>query len=113
MSRRSSSEGSSLRRQVVAAIRSGRITAKEVMAHLGIPAAVVGGWVRAETLRRSGRTPGSADVGATSSPFARVVLSRGRSARAIARLRGGRRLEVEAGFDAEEIRRLVEVLESC
>lgn len=51
--RGSSSEWSSLRGQVVDAIRSGRMTPKEVMAHLGIPAAVVGGWIRAEMLRRT------------------------------------------------------------
>ena len=51
--RGSSSEWSSRRGQVVDAIRSGRMTPKEVMAHLGIPAAVVGGWIRAEMLRRT------------------------------------------------------------
>lgn len=110
--RGTSSEWSSLRGEVVEAIRSGRMTPKEVMAHLGIPAAVVGGWIRAETLRRSGRASSSTGAAATSS-FARVVLPQRRASRAIVRVRGGRRLEVEAGFDAEELRRLVTVLESC
>ena len=111
--RRLSSEWSSSRGQVVDAIRSGRMTPKEVMAHLGIPAAVVGGWIRAESLRRSGRVSTSTGGSATSSPFARVVLPERRASRAVIRLRGGRRLEVGAGFDAEELRRLVSVLESC
>ena len=111
--RGTSSEWSSLRGELVEAIRSGRMTPKEVMAHLGIPAAVVGGWIRAETLRRSGRASSSTGAAATSSPFARVVLPQRRASRAIVRVRGGRRLEVEAGFDAEELRRLVTVLESC
>lgn len=111
--RASSSEWSAERGRVVEAIRSGRMTPKEVMAHLGIPAAVVGGWIRAETLRRSGRVSTSTGASATSSPFARVVLPERRASRAVIRLRGGRRLEVGAGFDAEELRRLVSVLESC
>ncbi len=111
--RGTSSEWSSLRGQVVDAIRAGRMTPKEVMAYLGIPAAVVGGWIRAETLRRSGHGSSSTGAPSTPSPFARVVLPERRASRAVVRLRGGRRLEVESGFDAEELRRLVTVLESC
>ncbi len=110
--RGTSSEWSSLRGQVVDAIRSGRMTPKDVMAHLGIPAAVVGGWIRGEMLRRSGRAC-STGAAPTSSPFAPVVLPERRATRAVVRLRGGRRLEVESGFDAEELRRVVTMLESC
>jgi len=97
----------STRAEVVAAMRSGLLTGREVIERLGISAGMLGGWVRAEETRLSRR--------GASGDFAEVSLvgSGPRSASAVVLLRGGRRVRVSAGFDAAELVRLVRALESC
>lgn len=98
----------SRRAEVVDAIRSGLFTGREVMERLGISAAELGGWCRAEQTRRSRR-------GASPKEFAEVSLvgEPPRPASAVVLLRGGRRVRVSPGFDAAEVVRLVRALESC
>ena len=98
------------RRELVDAVRRGLLTGTEVMARLGVSASVFGGWCRAEQMRRA-----RAGAAAGASAFRRVSLvgSKARGAVAVVVLRGGRRVRVTSGFDAGEVRRLVEALESC
>jgi hypothetical protein len=98
------------RREVVDAVRGGLITGAEVMAQLGVNASVFGGWCRAEQMRRA-----RAVATAGSSTFRRVSLVGPKAGARVADvvLRGGRRVCVASGFDAVEVRRLVEALASC
>ena len=94
------------RASIVRAIRSGAISAKSVIEELGVSASIVGGWCRAEDVRRR---PAPDAI-----RFAEVTLAGRRSAPAlVVSLRGGRRLRVPPGFDAAEVSRLVRALESC
>lgn len=100
------------RRELVDAVRRGLLTGAEVSAQLGVSGSVLGGWVRAEQVRRAKAetaVPGR-------STFRRVSLVGPRSRRAVVAdvvLRGGRRVRVAAGFDGAEVQRLVKALESC
>ncbi len=102
------------RRELVAAVRSGRVTAREVMAELGVSGSVYGGWCRAEQMREAAEGGARSEV-PSAARFRRVSLvgPRPRSAVADVLLRGGKRVRVAAGFDAAELVRLVKVLESC
>jgi transposase-like protein len=101
------------RRELVEAVQRGLVTSAEVAAQLGVSGSVLGGWVRAEQMRRAKAGTG---VPAGRGTFRRVSLVGPRARRsgvADVVLRGGRRVRVAAGFDAAEVRRLVEALESC
>ena len=97
------------RGEIVDSIRSGLFTGREVMDRLGISSGILGGWCRAEQMRRSkGAAPASRPA------FAEVSLvGPARRAGAVVLLRGGRRLLVREGFEAAEVVRLVRALESC
>jgi hypothetical protein len=102
------------RREIVEAVESGLITGKEAMAELGITAGTLGGWCRAEQVRRAkGDAPRVAPERGRG--FARVSLVGGRRGAVVAVIgvRGGRRIAVHAGFDDGEVRRLVRLLETC
>ncbi|HEX5828615.1 MAG TPA: hypothetical protein VFY23_13905 [Candidatus Limnocylindrales bacterium] len=101
------------RAEVVEAIRTGRITGREVMEELGISSALLGGWCRAEQVRRDGAVKAAGPVVPPRFAEVRLVGDRPIAARAIVVLRGGRRLRVAPGFDADEVVRLVRALESC
>jgi hypothetical protein len=101
------------RRELVDAVRRGLLTGAEVSAQLGVSGSVLGGWVRAEQMRRAKAE--TALPGARST-FRRVSLVGPRARRAVVAdvvLRGGRRVRVAAGFDGAEVQRLVKALESC
>jgi transposase-like protein len=103
---RSSESWIETRRSIVEALEAGRITGSEVMAELGVSSGTLGGWVRAERVRRE-RTPG---------PFVAVEVPRvsgsGRALRLS--LVGGRQLRIPEGFPAQEVVALVRALEaSC
>ena len=102
-----------LRASIVEGIRSGLFTGQEVMAELGVSSGTLGGWCRAEDVRR-GR--GRHEAASSPSPFAAVSLV-GRPAAVhdgfVVVLRGGRRVRVAPRFDAGELARLVRALESC
>ena len=103
------SEWIARRGEIVDSIRSGLFTGREVIERLGITSGILGGWCRAEQMRRS-------KGAATSSraTFAEVSLIEApRRGGAVVHLRGGRRLVVREGFDASEVVRLVRALESC
>jgi hypothetical protein len=102
-----------LRASIVESIRSGLVSGREVMAELGVSSGTLGGWCRAEDLRRGRerRAPRAA-----SSPFAAVSLVGAAAAvhdGFVVVLRGGRRVRVAPNFDAGELARLVRALESC
>ena len=101
------------RASLVAAVRSGLFTGREVMDRLGITAGEWRGWCRADQVARS-RAAGRAES-PRGAAFARVALvgPAPQRACAVVLLRGGRRLRVHPGFDAAEVRRLAEALEPC
>lgn len=104
------------RRAIVEAVRSRRVTALEVMAQLGVSASVFGGWCRAEQRRcEKGRREAPVVRPTARSGFARVSLVGPRAATPVADLvlAGGRRLRLRAGFDVDEVVRLVKALETC
>jgi hypothetical protein len=101
------------RAEVVEAIRTGRITGREVMEELGISSALLGGWCRAEQVRREGVAKDADPVAPARFAEVRLIGDRARGGRVDVLLRGGRRLRVPSGFDAEEVVRLVRALESC
>ena len=102
------------RREIVEAVDSGLITGKEAMTELGITAGTLGGWCRAEQVRRAKKDAPQVSR-ERGRGFARVSLVGGRRVGVVAVIgvRGGRRLAVRAGFDEPEVRRLVRLLESC
>jgi len=68
-----------LRALLVEAIRSGRLSSREVMEELGVSSGRLAGWCRAEG-RGRGRGRGRAGVASDPSPWAAVTLVGGRSA---------------------------------
>jgi hypothetical protein len=107
MSARGESSWDVTREAMVLAIESGRLSSKQVIEEFGIEAGTLGGWIRAERHRRERQSNGS-------QTFVRVeVPGAGSGTVADVVLRGGRRLRVRAGFDADELVRLVRVLETC
>lgn len=98
------------RGKLVEAVRGGLMTRAEVMAELGVSASVLAGWCRTEQRRR---VKPRAPTGRSALRRVTLVGPEARAAVADVVLRGGRRVRVAAGFDAAEVRRLVEALESC
>ncbi len=91
------------RRELLAALAAGRVTGKEVMEELGISAGTLGGWVRAAQLRVEART------GRAGAAFVPVRLAPG-SGGVVVEVGEDLRVRAEAGFDAQEVARLVRAL---
>jgi transposase-like protein len=102
-----------LRRELVDAVRRGLLSSAEVIEQLGVSASVLGGWCRAEQMRRASAPADAGKEGRTAFRRVSLVGPRPRSRVADVVLRGGRRVRVASGFDSAEVQRLVKALESC
>ncbi len=94
------------RERVLEAVRSGRMTGRQVVAELGISSGTLGGWVRASKLRAQARQRGRV---ARFVPVRVEAVAAGGCV-AVVELGEGLRVRVEAGFDGGEVARLVRAL---
>ena len=104
--------------EVLAHQASSGLSVAEYAAEIGVTASTLYEWRRRLKGQVGGGQPpsgtfGLVEVALQKDPQGRDQEAAGRSAGLVVRLGGDRGIEVRRGFDGDELRRLVTVLESC